>query len=90
MVCIPFYMYRIETNEFEHGLNFFQKIVLKFKARPGIKDEAIAEYTGLDSKLIGIVTGELQAKQLINEHGSLSVKGKEKLMWSITRYKSNC
>ena len=80
MVCIPFYMYRIETNEFEHGLNFFQKIVLKFKARPGIKDEAIAEYTGLDSKLIGIVTGELQAKQLINEHGSLSVKGKEKLM----------
>jgi hypothetical protein len=73
-------MYRIETNEFEHGLNFFQKIVLKFKARPGIKDEAIAEYTGLDSKLIGIVTGELQAKQLINEHGSLSVKGKEKLM----------
>lgn len=80
MVCIPFYMYRIETNEFVHGLNFFQKIVLKFKARPGIKDEAIAEYTGLDSKLIGIVTGELQAKQLINEHGSLSVKGKEKLM----------
>ncbi|PJE46495.1 MAG: hypothetical protein CUR34_07610 [Sediminibacterium sp.] len=80
MVCIPFYMYRIETNEFEHGLNFFQKIVLKFKARPGIKEEAIAEYTGLNSKLIGIVTGELQAKQLINEHGSLSEKGKEKLM----------
>ena len=38
MVCIPFYMYRVETNEFEHGLNFFQKIVLNFKARPGIKD----------------------------------------------------
>jgi hypothetical protein len=73
-------MYRIETNEFEHGLNFFQKIVLKFKVRPGIKEEAIAEYTGLDSKLIGIVKGELQAKQLINEHGSLSEKGKEKLM----------
>ena len=79
MVGIPFYMYRIETNEFEHGLNFFQKIVLKFKARPGIKDEAIAEYTGLASKLIGRVTGELQGKQLINEHGSLSEKGKEKL-----------
>jgi hypothetical protein len=73
-------MYRIETNEFEHGLNFFQKIVLKFKARPGIKDEVIADYTGLDSNLIGIVIGELQAKQLINEHGSLSEKGKEKLM----------
>jgi hypothetical protein len=80
MVCIPFYMYRIETNEFEHGLNFFQKIVLKFKARPRVKDETIAEYTGLDSKLIGVVTGELQAKQLINELGSLSEKGKNKLM----------
>jgi len=79
MVSIPMYMYRIETNEFEHGLNFFQKTVLKFKAKPGIKDDSIAEYTGLDSKLIGIVTGELQYKQLINEHGSLSEKGKEKL-----------
>lgn len=79
MVALPLYMYRIETNEFEHGLNFFQKIVLKFKAKPGIKDETIAAYTGLDSKLIGMVTSELQSKQLINEHGSLSDKGKEKL-----------
>lgn len=79
MVAIPLYMYRIETNEFEHGLNFFQKMVLKFKAKPGIKDETIAEYTGLDSKLIAIVTNELQSKQLVNEHGSLSSKGKEKL-----------
>lgn len=80
MVGIPFYMYRVETNEFEHGLNFFQKIVLKFKAKPGIKNEAIAEYIGLDSKLIEIVTSELQSKKLINEYGSLSEKGKEKLM----------
>lgn len=79
MISIPLYMYRIETNEFEHGLNFFQKIVLKFKAKPGTKDEQIAEYTGLDSKLIGIVTTELKAKQLINEHGSLSETGKAKL-----------
>lgn len=82
MVCLPFYMYRIETNEFEHGLNFFQKIVLKFKAKPGIKDQIIADYTGLDSRLIGVVVGELQSKQLINEHGTLSFKGKEKL-WEI-------
>ena len=81
MVSIPLYLYRIETNEFEHGLNFFQKIVLKFKARPGIKNEAIAEYTGLDSKLIDIVSGQLRyGLQLLNEHGSLSEKGKEKLM----------
>lgn len=79
MVCTPFYMYRIETNEFEHGLNFFQKVILKFKARPGTNDQHIANYTGLDSRLVGIVVGELQAKQLINEHGALSLKGKEKL-----------
>lgn len=79
MVSIPLYMYRIETNEFEHGLNFFQKTVLKFKSKPGIKDETIAEYIGLDSRLIAMVRAELQAKQLINEQGSLSEKGKEKL-----------
>lgn len=79
MVSIPLYMYRIETNEFEHGLNFFQKTVLKFKSKPGIKDDTIAEYIGLDSRLIAMVRAELQAKQLINEQGSLSGKGKEKL-----------
>lgn len=79
MVSIPLYMYRIETSEFNYGLNFFQKIILKFKAKPGIKDEIIAEYTGLDPKLIAIITAELQSMQLINEHGSLSEKGKEKL-----------
>ena len=79
MVSIPLYMYRIETNEFEHGLNFFQKTVLKFKSKPGIKDETIAEYIGLDSRLIAMVRAELQAKQLINEQGSLSETGKGKL-----------
>lgn len=79
MVSIPLYMYRVETNEFEHGLNFFQKVVLKFKAKPNIKNETIAQLTGLDEKLIAMVSAELQTKGLINEHGSLSDKGKEKL-----------
>lgn len=82
MVAIPLYMYRIETNEFEHGLNFFQKLVLKFKAKPGIKDETISSYTGLDPKLIGIVTSGLQNMGLINEHGSLNHKGKE-ILWEV-------
>jgi hypothetical protein len=37
MVAIPMYMYRIETNEFSHGLNFFQKTVLKLKGRQVLK-----------------------------------------------------
>ena len=56
MVSIPLYMYRVETNEFEHGLNFFQKVVLKFKAKPNIKSETIAQLTGLDEKLIAMVS----------------------------------
>lgn len=79
MVSIPLYMYRVETNEFEHGLNFFQKVVLKFKAKPNVKNETIAQLTGLDEKLITMVSSELQSKGLINEHGSLSDNGKEKL-----------
>jgi hypothetical protein len=72
-------MYRVETNEFEHGLNFFQKVVLKFKAKPNIKNETITQLTGLDDKLIAMVSAELQGKGLLSEHGSLSDKGKEKL-----------
>jgi len=79
MVSIPLYMYRVETNEFEHGLNFFQKVVLKFKAKPNIKNETIAKLTGLDDKLIAMVSAELQGKGLLSEHGSLSEKGREKL-----------
>lgn len=79
MVSIPLYMYRVETNEFEHGLNFFQKVVLKFKAKPNIKNETIAQLTGLDDKLIAMVSAELQGKGLLSEHGSLSDKGREKL-----------
>lgn len=79
MVSIPLYMYRVETNEFEHGLNFFQKVVLKFKAKPNIKNETISQLTGLDDKLIAMVSAELQGKGLLSEHGSLSDKGREKL-----------
>ena len=79
MVSIPLYMYRVETNEFEHGLNFFQKVVLKFKAKPNIKSETIAQLTGLDDKLIAMVSAELLGKGLLSEHGSLSDKGREKL-----------
>ncbi len=79
MVSIPLYMYRVETNEFEYGLNFFQKVVLKFKAKPNIENEIIAELTGLDDKLIAMVSAELQGKGLLSEHGSLNEKGREKL-----------
>lgn len=79
MISIPLYMYRVETNEFEHGLNFFQKVVLKFKAKLKIKNETIARLTGLDDELIAMVSDELQGKGLLSEHGSLSEKGREKL-----------
>lgn len=79
MISIPLYMYRVETNEFEHGLNFFQKVVLKFKAKPNIKSETIAQLTGLNEKLIAMVSAELQGKGLLSEHGSLSDKGRAKL-----------
>lgn len=82
MVALPMNLYRVETNEFTHGLNFFQTIVLKLKAKPGIKEEQIADYLGLDPKLISIVSSELQGKGFINEHGSLSELGKEKL-WEV-------
>jgi hypothetical protein len=80
MVAIPMYMYRIKTHSFSYGLNFFQKAILKFKVKPGIKDETIAQYLGLDEKLITLLISELRWHRLINEHGALSEKGKEKIL----------
>ncbi len=79
LIAIPMYLYRVETNEFSHGLNFFQITILKFKAKSGINNEDIARYTGLDDKLISIVEAELEQKKLINRHGSITEEGKEKL-----------
>jgi hypothetical protein len=76
------YRYRIETNEFSYGLNFFQKAILKLKARPGTKDETIVQLLGLDARLIDLITSELQRSELINEYGALSDKGREKL-WEV-------
>lgn len=82
LAAIPMYRYRIETNEFSYGLNFFQKAVLKLKARPGTRDDTIANLLGLDERLIALIVSELQNSRLINEHGALSDKGKEKL-WEV-------
>lgn len=82
LTAIPMYRYRIETNEFSYGLNFFQKAVLKLKARPGTKNETIANYLGLDERLVALIVAELEQSRLINEHGALSDKGKEKL-WEV-------
>lgn len=79
LIAIPFYMYRVITNEFEYSLNFFQKLVLHFKAKPGIKDETISLYTGLDPKLISIVKFQLQQKGLLNEFDSLTENGNKML-----------
>lgn len=80
MIVIPMNRYRIETNEFSYGLNFFQKTVLKFKSKPSLGAERIADLLGLNSQLITIVLNELKSKRLLNEHGALTNQGKEKLL----------
>lgn len=78
-VAIPMYMYRIETCAFSSGLDFFEKTVLRFKAKPGMATQRIAEMTGLDEKLIEIVASALQRKGLLTQYGVLSEDGKDKL-----------
>lgn len=59
LIALPMYMYRIQTNEFEYGLNFFQKSVLMLKTRPGLLDRDIAACLGLDERLIAIIVSEI-------------------------------
>jgi len=76
IIGIPMLAYRIQTNDFQSGLNFFQKAVLKFKSRPGFTNEMIAQYLGIDSKLVCAIENELAIKKLIDGNGALTEQGK--------------
>ena len=62
LVAIPFWMYRIQSNKFTDGLNFFQRTVLKFFAKPGISVDIISEFMGVDKKLVTLIVDELKNK----------------------------
>lgn len=77
VIGIPMLEYRIQTNDFKSGLNFFQKAILKFKSRPGFPDELIAEYLGIDVKLVCAIKNELVAEKLLDGNGALTEQGRE-------------
>lgn len=76
MVAIPFWMYRIQSNKFTDGLNFFQRTVLKFLARPGVSEDIISGFLGVDKQLIKVVIEELKGKKYIDTNGMLTDEGK--------------
>lgn len=69
LVAVPMYMYRVQTSKFDSGLNFFERTVFRFMARPDVTSEEIAKSLGLDEKLILVVQGQLQSRGLVNSLG---------------------
>lgn len=76
MVAIPFWMYRIQSNKFTDGLNFFQRTVLKFLAKPGISVDTISDFMGVDKKLVALIVDELKNKKYIDADNILTEEGK--------------
>ena len=77
LVSIPMDMYRIQTNGFVQGLNFFQKAVLKLKFMPQISNATIAKLLNLEEHLVNIIVDELEEKDLLSSSGHLTPKGNE-------------
>ena len=77
LLAIPMYMYRIETQSLEYGINFFQKAVLMFKTKPGIDNSTISTCLGLDEKLVDLVSEQLVTSKLIGRDGRITDRGKE-------------
>ena len=77
LVSIPMDMYRIQTNGFVQGLNFFQKAVLKLKFMPQISNATIAKLLNLEEHLVNIIVDELEEKDLLTSSGYLTPKGNE-------------
>lgn len=74
-VSIPMYMYRIKTRKFKFGLDFFQKAVLRFKAKPGIENYQIAACLGFDESLIDDIQGVLVYNGYISVDGRTTPEG---------------
>ena len=77
LVSIPMSMYRIQTNKFTSGLNYFQKAVLKLKYMPQISNAKIAELLHLDEHLINLIVSQLESKGLLLSTGFLTPEGEE-------------
>lgn len=75
LVAIPMDMYRIQTNKFKSGLNFFQNAVLKLKYLPHISNQRIAELLNLDEYLVNRIEGELVSDGLLSESGVVTTEG---------------
>ena len=76
LVAIPFNMYRIQTHKYSDGLNFFQRAVLKFLAKPGIGIEMISSIMDVDSRLVEIVVKQLKKKKYIDSDNLLTDEGR--------------
>lgn len=77
LVSIPMKMYRIQTNKFTSGLNYFQKAVLKLKFMPGMTDEKISSLLHLNFHLVRIIVSQLENMELITSTGFLTPKGEQ-------------
>ena len=75
LVAIPMDMYRVQTNKFVSGLNFFQKAVLKLKYKPQITNTEIAHLLHLEEHLVNIIVDQLESQGLITSTGYLTPKG---------------
>ena len=76
LVAIPFNMYRIQTYKYADGLNFFQRVVLKFMAKPGISIEMISSIMDVDRRLVEIVVKQLKEKKYIDADNLLTDEGR--------------
>ncbi len=79
LVSFPMYMYRMQTKKFAYGLDFFQRCVLKFKAKPGITNSQIAAFLGLELDLVDSIEGVLRHSDLVDINGLLTEAGEVKL-----------
>ena len=77
LVSIPMKMYRIQTNKFTSGLNYFQKAVLKLKFMPAMTDEKISSLLHLNFHLVRIIVSQLEDMKLITSTGFLTPKGEQ-------------
>lgn len=79
LVAIPMYVNHVQTVSFNSGLDFLERLVLRFKRRPGMTSDKIALYIGLPEKLINTVSLRLVKNNYLTEHGGITPIGQKAL-----------
>lgn len=75
MIALPFNLWRVQTNEFSYGMDFFLRAVLQLKVA-AVTPAEISKLLGFDPKLVEKILDELKYKGFLDSNYVINKAGR--------------